>query len=158
MSPSPPVSLRFPWDAASATADAKSMFSGGCQKPGTRRGEGGRSHECYLVLFVLQGLHSVQRPLLRMDEGERGMHTAGPWLQVSTGSGWMDHEALAVAPGGLGQSYLKHGALREGKMWEVFVSTLFAFTSEMSHKFFDVNSQLIGNCWKRRKKKMKELY
>lgn len=88
MLPSPLVSLRFPWDAASVTAGAKSMcFLVAVRSPGTRRGEGGRSHECCLVLFVLQGLHSVQRPLLWMDEGERGMHTAGPWLQVSKSSG-----------------------------------------------------------------------
>jgi len=31
---------------------------------------------------------------------------------------------------------MKRGALREEKMWEVFVSTLSAFTSEMSHKLF----------------------
>lgn len=49
------------------------------------------------------------------------MHAAGPWLQVSKGSGWTGREALAVAPGGLGQSNVKQGALREGKMWEMFV-------------------------------------
>lgn len=94
------------------------------------------THECQLVLFSPKGLHSVQRPVLRMGEGEWGVHAAGPWLQVSKGSGWAGCGALAVVPGSLGQSYLKRGAFREGKMWEVFVSTLFAFTSEMSHKFF----------------------
>lgn len=88
------------------------------------------------MLFSPKDLHSIQGPVLRMGEGERGVHTAGPWLQVSKGSGWMSCEALAVVPGSLGQSYLKHEAFREGKMWEVFVSILFAFTSEMSHKFF----------------------
>lgn len=136
-SPSPPVSSRFPWDVASVTANAKSTcFLVAVRSLRTRRGEGGGIHQCDLVLFFLEGLHSVQGPLLRMGEGERGVHAAGPWLQVSKGSGWTGHEALAVAPGSLGQSYLKRGALRERKMWEGFVSTLFAFTSEMSHKFF----------------------
>lgn len=117
----------------------KYVLSGGCQYMFSwhcRQWEGGSTHECHLVLFFLKGLHSIQRPILRMDEGERGVHTAGPWLQVSKGSGWMGREGLAVAPGSLGQSYVKHGALRKGKMWEVFVSTLFAFNPEMSHKVF----------------------
>lgn len=112
----------------------KYVFCGGCQRP--VQGGSWSTHECQLVLFSPKGLHSVQRPVLRMGEGERGVHAAGPWLQVSKGSGWAGCGALAVVPGSLGQSYLKHGAFREGKMWEVFVSTLFAFTSEMSHKFF----------------------
>lgn len=111
----------------------KYVFGGGCRAV---QWGSWSPHECHLVLFSPKGLHSIQRPVLRMGEGERAVHTAGPWLQVSKGSGWMGREALAVVPGSLGQSYLKHEAFREGKMWEVFVSTLFAFNSEMSHKFF----------------------
>lgn len=88
MSPSPPVSSRFPWDVASVTANAKSMcFPEAVRSLHSRRGEGGSAYEWRLVFFFLQGLHSLQRPLLRVGEGEWVMHTAGPWLQVSKGSG-----------------------------------------------------------------------
>lgn len=112
----------------------KYVFCGGCQGP-VHWGSWS-THECYPVLFSPKGLHSIQRPVLRMGEGKRAVHAAGPWLQVSKGSAWTGCEALEVVPGSLGQSYLKHEAFGEGKMWEVIVSTLFAFISEMSHKFF----------------------
>lgn len=72
------------------------------------------------------------------------MHTAGPWLQVSKGSGWKGCEALAVVPGSLGQSYLKHEAFREGKNVGSVCFYLTSIHLQNVTIFFDVNSQLIG--------------
>lgn len=80
MLPSPPVSSRFPWGGVSVMVNAKSKYFGqhllSCQKPVCRAWQ----HSKMLpLLFFLKGLHSIQRPLLRLGEGERGMHAAGPW-------------------------------------------------------------------------------
>ncbi|KAL2293942.1 hypothetical protein Nmel_007643 [Mimus melanotis] len=91
----------------------KCVCCGGCQRPG--QWGSWSTDECHLVLFSPKGLHSIQGPLLRMGEGERGVHAAGPWLQVSKGSGWMGRGALVVVPASLGQSYLEYEAFREGK-------------------------------------------
>lgn len=88
-SPFPPVSSRFPWDAASATANAKSrcLVQWGSWSTHQRAVQWGSwsTHQCHLVLFSPKGLHSVQRPVLWMGEGERGVRAAAPWLQVSKG-------------------------------------------------------------------------
>lgn len=122
----------------------KYVFGGGCQRPG--HWASCSTPECHFVLFSPKGLHSIQGPILRMGEGERGVHTAGPWLQVSKGSGWKGCEALAVVPGSLGQSYLKHEAFREGKSVGSVCFYLISIHLRNVTNFFDVNSQLIGNC------------
>lgn len=159
MSPSPPVSSRFPWDVASVTANAKSMcFPEAVRSPRGRPGEGGSAYGWRLVFFFLQGLHSLQRPLLRVGEGDRVMHTAGPWLQVSKGSGgravklWCRRQAV------LGRAMWNMGLLGREKCGKCLFLPHLHSPLKCLTNFFDVNSRLIGNCWKRRKKKRKELY
>lgn len=156
-SPFPPVSSRFPWDAANVTANAKSR----CFVVAVRACAVGELDHSWIATLC----SSLPRACIASRDPYCGwVKESGLCTQLVLGSKWV--RALAGRAMKLWQWCQ---AVLGKAIWNVrlserekcrkclFLTDLHAPPKCLTN-FFNVNSQLTGNCWKRKKKKMKELY